>query len=394
MTRRRVPCPGGDGPGQGRLGSRVGRNLRYRSEGRRLSGRRGLRWRMVGTVAMAAAAVVPVGSGLVGATSAGASSGGSLTYAGFGGTTQDNEDAVFLDPFARANGLTVYNATVTYGQLYSMVKAHHVTWDVANTDAWFANKACARGYATPLSAQVLAAIKKVDLPSDDWGRCWVSPWSYSTVLAWSTSLRPTPTSWSSFYDPSIAGKRSMYSYLVDGQYETALSATGLAPTKIYPLDLTKATKELSKIKGDLLYSEDLETQVQQLASGEAVMGAVTSSRVQTAVDNGQPVAFTWHNQFLSTDPLMVPKGAPNTKGAMAFLASLLNNRKLLRFAKVNGYGPNTPGGQALLQKSSFCGKVNTCPSNEAGAIKIDNAWYTANITKAQDVWNSFTGSGQ
>jgi len=319
---------------------------------------------------------------------------GSLTLAAFGGTTQDNVNKVFLGPFARVRGIKVYNDTVDYGKLYSMVDAHHVTWDLANTDGWFANKACNDGHATPLAPVVLNAIRATGLPRNDWGRCWVAAWSWSGVLAYSAHLNPSPKSWADFYNPQkFPGKRSLASFLDVGQFETALNAAGRAPNRVYPIDLNLAVRELNRIKGHILFSDSLETQVQQIVTGQASMGLVTSARAQAAIQAREPIQMSWQNQFLSSDPYMVPKGAPDTQLAMQFLAYMLNTQRLIRFAKLNGYGPNTAAARRVLKSYRVCNTINTCYTHLPGAIGVNWAWWTVHQPQAQTAWSKWAGTG-
>jgi putative spermidine/putrescine transport system substrate-binding protein len=318
---------------------------------------------------------------------------GTLTLAGFGGTTQKALDKIFLQPFAEEKGLRPLDDAVDYGKLYSMVDAGKVTWDVAIADGWFARQACDEGKAEKLTDVVKQAIERAGLPEGSYNDCYIQPWSYSWVLAYSTDLAKKPTSWAAFTDTAnYPGERTAWSFDQVGLYEAATLAAGKSVDEVYPLDFKTVFANLDKIKGKIAFSESLQQQITDLVTGRAKIGLVTANRAYDAKAAGEKVDFMWDQQILTGEPYFVPKGSPNKDAAMEFLASLLETDKLLAFAKANKYGPNGSVAQEELAKQSWCEQVTTCPSHLPTALKFSDDWWADNRKEAERQWKSWLGA--
>jgi putative spermidine/putrescine transport system substrate-binding protein len=348
--------------------------------------------------------VLTIGAALVAAGCGGdddddsdvAATNGSLTYAAFGGITQENVNQVFLEPFAQETGAQITNDTVDYGRLGSMVEADNVEWDVVNVDGWFGVQACEDGLAEPLSQEVLDAIEEAGLPEEHYGECHVEPWSYSWVMAWNDEeLETAPQSWPDFYDPEqFPGDRVLWAFDQVGIMESAALAGGADPDALYPLDEDLAFTELDQIQGDIQLTESLEDQLQRIVTGRVSMGIVTGNRAQAAVDAGEPVAFTWDQQVLTGDAFIVPRGAPNADLAMDYVVSLLNTDRLLEFAQVNNYGPNGETGREALEElpDAVCQRINTCPIHLPDAVTLSTDWWAENREEFDRTWREWLGA--
>ncbi len=352
----------------------------------------------LGSCLAAGALVGCGGDGRSGSESAGsdakASTGtGSLTLAGFGGTTQKALDKIFLQPFTEEKGLRPIDDSVDYAKLYSMVDAGKVDWDVVVADGWFARQACTDGKAEPLTDVVKQAIEKAGLPKTAYGDCYIQPWSYSWVLAWNTDLPTAPTSWAALTDTAkFPGERTAWSFDQVGLYEAAELAAGSDPADLYPIDYDTVFGELDKIKGKVAFSESLQQQVTDLVTGRAKIGLITANRAVDAKAAGEKVDFRWEQQILTGEPYLVPKGSPNKDAAMEFLASMLETDKLLAFAKENKYGPNGTTAQAELKDQPWCETVTTCPTHLPEAVQFSDDWWAQNRDEATKKWKSWLGA--
>lgn len=318
---------------------------------------------------------------------------GSLTLAAFGGTTQDNVNEIYLEPFTREKEIEALNDSVDYGKLYSMVDADNVIWDVVNTDGWFAERACEDGKAEPLTQVVIDAIEEAGLPDDFYGECHIAAWSYSWVLGYQADLPQSPDSWADFYDlEKFPGKRSMWSFDVIGIIESAAISAGADPNDLYPIDVEKALNELEKVKDEVIFTESLADQIQHLISDRASMGVVTSSRAVEAMEEEQPVAVRWEEQILAGDAYFVPAGSANADIAMEFLASLLGTDKLVRFAVANGYGPNGTVAQAAISEIPECDLINTCPKYLPASIRFSDEWWKENREMVDERFQELFGA--
>ena len=82
-----------------------------------------------------------------------------------------------------------------------------------------------------------------------------------------------PKTWADLFDAEkFPGKRTFYKWSAPGVIEAALLADGVAPDKLYPLDLDRAFKKLDTIKDDIIWWIGGAQSQQLLASAEAPFG--------------------------------------------------------------------------------------------------------------------------
>ena len=97
-------------------------------------------------------------------------------------------------------------------------------------------------------------------------------------------------------------------------------ADGVAPDKLYPLDLDRAFKKLDTIKSDIIWWTGGAQSQQLLASAEAPFGSFWNGRLTALEQTGVKVGVSWEQNITAADSLVVPKGAKNKDAAMKFIA--------------------------------------------------------------------------
>ncbi len=98
-------------------------------------------------------------------------------------------------------------------------------------------------------------------------------------------------------------------------------ADGVAPDKLYPLDLDRAFKKLDTIKDDIIWWTGGAQSQQLLASAEAPFGQLLERPPDRA--RSRPASQSrrsWEQNITAADALVVPKGAKNKDAAMKFIA--------------------------------------------------------------------------
>lgn len=319
---------------------------------------------------------------------------GSMAFANFGGTTAENVNSIFLVPFSEETGVEVVNDTVDLGLVYTMVENGNVTWDLVQSDGYYAIQACEDGIFEPLSDEVIAAIEEAGLPESAYGECHIEPWAYSFVLGYNPEMIEETPDWADFFDPAIPGGRSMLSFSHLAQLEAALLATGVAPDQIYPIDLDTAISEIEKIGDNLVFTESLTDQIVHIISGRASMGVVTSSRAFEAVEAGENITFNWDDSLVIGDTYSVMKGAPNADAAMAVLVDLVEETdRLVDFAQATTYGPTgTVAQEALAERLPDCTDITTCESYLETAVVVSDEWWTENVEEVTDRMRELVGA--
>jgi spermidine/putrescine-binding protein len=128
----------------------------------------------------------------------------------------------------------------------------------------------------------------------------------------------------------------------------ALLADGVAPDKIYPLDLDRAFKKMDELRPHIRsYWTSGDQPVQGVSNGEFVAGTAWNGRVNAAMKGGKPVAPSWNGALLRVSWNFILKGAPHPRAAEALLYYMQRTEGQAELAKLSGY----TGGNKNVVKS-------------------------------------------
>ena len=92
---------------------------------------------------------------------------------------------------------------------------------------------------------------------------------------------------------NFSGKRTFYKWSAPGVLEIALLADGVAPDKLYPLDLDRAFRKLDTIKSEIVWWSGGAQSQQLLASGEASVGQFWNGRVFAVQKEQEGIGISW-----------------------------------------------------------------------------------------------------
>ncbi len=191
-----------------------------------------------------------------------------------------------------------------------------------------------------------------------------------------------------FFDVAkYPGKRSLYKWGA-GMWEAALLADGVAPDKLYPLDLKRAHDKLAAFKPNVVsyWGGGAESQ-QVMLSGDASMAIIWSTRASLLdQDTKGQVKFIWDQGLISPGALAVIKNNPGGKdAAMKFIASTSDPQRQLVMFKLLGQGPANPAADALIPADQK--KYNPVdPDNFKKQVALDMPWYADNYGAALDAY--------
>ena len=94
------------------------------------------------------------------------------------------------------------------------------------------------------------------------------------------------------------GKRAIYKWVSVGAPEIALLADGVAPEKLYPLDLDRVFAKLDTIKKEIVWWGSGAQSQQLLASGETPIGMFWNGRIYAMQKDGpSSVGIGWHQHI-------------------------------------------------------------------------------------------------
>ena len=311
----------------------------------------------------------------------------SLNFVSWGGTTQDAQKEAWAAPFTKATDIkVVQDGPTDYGKLKAMVESGNVQWDVVDVEADFALRAASEGLLEPLDFTQIKRDKIDPRFVSDHG---VGSVFFSFVLGYNDGKLGAnkPVDWTALFDTkTYPGKRALYKWPSPGVLELALLADGVAPDKLYPLDLDRAFKKLDTIKKDIVWWGGGAQSQQLLASGEASLGQFWNGRVYALQQDGAPVGVSWKQNLVMADFLVIPKGAKNKDAAMKFLANASSAEGQAEFANKTAYAPVNVDSVAKLDKDLA---QNLPTAYAQDQVTLDFAYWAKNGQAIAARWNEW-----
>jgi putative spermidine/putrescine transport system substrate-binding protein len=314
---------------------------------------------------------------------------GQLVFVNWGGDAMKAYDQAYGVPFQKDTGITVKQDGTgpTEGGITAQFKSGKPTWDIVDADPFSAISLGKQGMIEPIDYKVVDKAKF--RPGFGWDYA-ASTYFFSYVIAYDSSKfgDKVPTGMADFFDvQKFPGKRSLYKWGA-GMWEAALLADGVAPEKLYPLDLKRAHDKIAAFKDNIAsyWGGGAESQ-QVLQSGDASMALIWSTRASILEQdsNGQ-IKFIWDQGLISPGAMAVIKNNPGGKdNAMKFIASSQDPQKQLVMFNMLGQGPANPATDALIPADKK--RINPVdPANIGKQVALDMNWYADNYGAALDAY--------
>ena len=304
-----------------------------------------------------------------------------LVLVNWGGDAIKAYDAAFGQPFFKDTGITVKEDGTgpTEGAIAAQFKSGKPTWDLVDADPFSAISLGKQGMMEPIDYSIVDKSKM--RPGFNWDYA-ASTYFFSYVIAYDAKKfgANPPKSMADFFDvKTYPGKRSMYKW-GSGMWEAALLADGVAPEKLYPLDLKRAHDKIAAFKDNVVsYWGGGAASQQVMLSGDASMAIIWSTRASLLdKDTAGQIKFIWDQGLISPGALAVIKNNPGGKdAAMKFIASTSDPKKQLVIFDMLGQGPANPATDALIPADKK--KYNPVdPANMKVQIALDMPWYADN----------------
>jgi putative spermidine/putrescine transport system substrate-binding protein len=300
-----------------------------------------------------------------------------LVIADGGGALDAAYKAAYFAPWAKDTGIAIVSTPNPLAKLKAMVEQKAVDWDVAQVAAEGAAALAKQGLLEPLDYSIInkqgllpGVARPYLLMSDVAAYC----------ICWNTKqVQPSgvPADWTAFWQTS--GRKGLWKRPFQ-TLEVALMAAGVPKDKLYPLDVERALASLERIRSSI-YWWDTGAQVAEiLINGEVPMSAAWNGRVYQPKLDGAPVGYEFNQALFVSDAWVVPKGSPNKKLAMEFIASTLKPERQAMYARHIPYGPVVPSALKLLDAKLLA----ALPSSEQNFPKgtfLDVDWWAENGEK-------------
>jgi len=302
-----------------------------------------------------------------------------IVVVNFGGDAVTAMTQAWADPFNKTSAVKaiVSGAGPNSARMKAMVESGKVTWDVVDRNLMAGLELGRQNLLEKIDYTIVDKSKVRPEHAGEWG---IGNYIYSNVLAYQTDAfgGRTPKTWKDFYNlKDFPGKRTMRKH-IDGQLETALLADGVAPDKLYPLDVKRALDKIKSIKKDTIFWATGSESQQLFRDKEVVMGSVFNTRAMVARRESKgKIDFTFNHGSVWIGSWLVPKGNPAGKEAFKFIATTQDPASQVTLFKLLGNGPVNPAASAMVPEDMKAldpgGK-----ENYAAQVPADPEWYAAN----------------
>jgi len=306
-----------------------------------------------------------------------------LTYVSYGGTGQDAQIRAWQEPYTAEYPHVKFSNTSPPdpSQVKAQVMTQAVQWNVVTTAPYLATQNCGTLY----EKLTIPDIDKSQFPEGVVGECYIGDFRYSLVFSYNADKWPdpekAPKTIADFFDTKkFPGKRGIVKNIQDGLLEQALLADGVKPENIYPLDVERALKKWSTIKGDTIWAANPGALFQLVTSNQVDMQFLVQARSQAALDAGAKMIPVWDVTVTSLDGLAVPKGSPHLPEIQKFFSFVLQPDSQARMATYSGAAPSNLKAQPTYTANGI--KVNAFgPANTGKTFQIDPIWWSANFNQ-------------
>jgi len=319
-----------------------------------------------------------------------------ITFVSQGGAYQKAQTIAILDPAAKKLGITINQDSVpdAWPIMRSQVASGKPIWDVVDTPTNF----CLRGGEQAIVETLdFSRIPNASaMPAEYRTSYSVAYEFYSSVLGYSTKKYPdvaaAPKSWADFWDvKNFPGRRALRNHPL-ATLEAALMADGVAPDKIYPIDVDRALRKLEEIKPHITVWWTSGAQSAQLLNdGEVDMVMAWNGRVSALIKEGAKVAFTYNQGILQSTSLCVLKGAPNLVTAIRFLNEAVDPVLQANLPLHIDYGPANPQAfETGVISEARAKELPSAPENARRQALMSYAWWSSSEGEAAEKrWLAF-----
>lgn len=317
-----------------------------------------------------------------------------VSYGSWGGAYQEAVRKAMLDPIEADHGLKVKDVALSTGiaDIRARVKAGANDLDVVELYGGQCQQAADEGLLVPLDYDRLPNAAGV--PEALRGEYWIGFTAYSTVLAWNTEVYADnpPKDWADFFNvEDFPGTRAVPKFGGQSVLEAALMADGVPRDRIYPLDLDRAFARLATLKPDVDVWWTSGAQATQLAtSQESDMLMIWAARIEAAIKEGAPYAYTLDGGILDVECLIIPRDGPNPEGAMELVNLLLSPDYQANLPQYIPYGPmNADAFKTGKITPEQAETIVTSDANRARQLTIDARYWAEHGQAIQERWNAF-----
>ena len=311
-----------------------------------------------------------------------------------GGAYSDAQKQYIYDPFTKETGIEVVIVASTLTKMLAMAKSGNAELDVADAGFDGLTTLDRTGALTPIDYAAWKYTNSQDIPEE-----YVTPTTaglclYATVLGYNKETYPEgkqPKNWAEFWDGQRFPGARMLADMASGSpnLEFALIADGVPMDKVFPIDIDRAFKSLSRIKPYIKKFWDTGAlSAQMLADRDVVLGSIWNGRLQAIADKGAPVAIEWNEHMLALQGYGIFKDAKNMEAAQLFIDYAMSPKANVGLGRELNYGPVNRKSFAMLP-ADIVAKLPGSPENMKRCFIQDAEWWDQNRSKVNAIWSKW-----
>ncbi|MCW5771325.1 MAG: ABC transporter substrate-binding protein [Rhodospirillaceae bacterium] len=305
-----------------------------------------------------------------------------------GGTQEAGARKAFYEEFERRTGIKVVaTSPPNFAKLVAMEKAGAIEWTITELDIEEAIRAEKMGLLAPIDDKI---VDRSSFPGEARTRKYIfSRAVYSTVMGYRTDAWPAgkgPRNWKDFWDVAkFPGPRSMQNRPVDN-LEFALLADGVAPDKLYPIDVDRAFRKLDAIKKHVaVWWKTGAQSAQLLIDKEVVLGTAWNGRYFAAIAKGAPIHVEWNQGSLKESAFVIPKGAPNAYWGQRLFAVMTEAKRQAIYADYATY-PGLNLESVRYTNPKIAPNLPTHPNNLSRQFWQNAQWWADHGAAMEERW--------
>lgn len=311
-----------------------------------------------------------------------------------GGVFDDIKRETIYEPFRKETGIEVVPVAATSGKLIAMMKSGQSELDVIDTGDSTLLELERGNYLQPIDYGAFKYTDPADIDPVVKRKFQVGCFIYAMALGFNTKAIPVgsePKSWVEFWDVKKFPQRRTFPDMASGTppLEFALIADGVPMDKLYPMDIDRAFKALSRIRSAIPKFWDTGAlSSSMLADNEVAMGPLWSTRISAAIDQGAPLAIQWNQNALLAQAYGIPVGAKNLENAKKYIDYSSSAESQSRwFSKYKAIPVNTKAYSAT-SKTLIDPETNT-PWTRSKGFVLDINWWAENRQAVGKYWSKW-----
>ncbi|MCX3292520.1 ABC transporter substrate-binding protein [Streptomyces sp. NEAU-H22] len=293
-------------------------------------------------------------------------------------------------PFTQETGIQVKVLNLDDAPLLAQIQQGRPQCDLINNSMMSHTKYVKQNALEALDLDRIKSVKSAKIPENQITDHAVGSSFYGACMAYRTDAfgGKKPQSWADFWDTEVfQGGRSMCN--PDGdlpELEFALLADGVPMDKLYPLDVDRAFKVLTRLRGDIKKFWDSGPLPGVLLSRQEVtMSTVWDGRIADLQKQGVPVTRQLNGMRRQFQGYAIAKGAANADNAYRLMDFSLRAESQAALAKAFPSNPSSPLAYTQLtedERNALAG----APKYYDKGFDADVDWWLKNESAVTKRW--------